>query len=583
MKIAACIITKDDSEYEKLLNAIYSIKPYIQDVYVTTTGEETEKIKSISTVTHSHYAWDDSFTNARNFNFAQVPEGYDYIFWIDSDDLLVGGDFIVKIAEKAKSQNIDVVFFEYWYGCTFSGAPSEETLLKIDIKQNRERLIRPGTNVWKGRLHETPVPVAGGQIKYIMIPYDKDQEIAVLHTAQVDNTGVKMERNKKLLQLQLADEGVKPDPRTILYLMKIYAEQEDREQWVTCISMGYDYLKLSGWDEERAEAYEMMAQCMGNVGDNSQAAGLLHKAIAEWPHQPMLYVRLAATYYNLKEYKKCKYWMDLVSKMDLDDKSNKIVNIHGLKVLFAELMYRYFYNVEKNHKKALDAAHMLYSEIPTEDNQGLIDVLSSVDRADKALLSLETLVKYLEDVKEEKSIPDILNMLPMALAGQPFTIKLKQKYIQPRTWNQNEICYYASFGGAHFEQWDGDSVKTGIGGSETAVIQLSEQFVKQGYKVSVFCDCVKHTQINGVWYVPHFYFNPFDYFNIFIQWRNWNLTDKVKAKKIFVDLHDIYHPIDIKKSHLQAIDAFMVKSKYHRDLAKYIPDHKFKVISNGIL
>ena len=100
MKLAACLIVKDDSEYESLLKAIYSIKPYIQDVYVTTTGTEVEKIKSISTVNHSHYEWDNSFSNARNFNFSQVPEGVDYIFWMDSDDLLIGGDVIVKIGKR---------------------------------------------------------------------------------------------------------------------------------------------------------------------------------------------------------------------------------------------------------------------------------------------------------------------------------------------------------------------------------------------------------------------------------------------------------------------------------------------------
>jgi tetratricopeptide (TPR) repeat protein len=583
MNVAACLIVKDDSEYNSLVKAINSIKPYIKDIFITSTSTPVDKIKTIEGVKHSSFKWNDSFADARNFNFSQVPEGYDYIFWMDADDLLVGGEYLLKIAEKAKNQNYDVIFFEYWYGCTFKGEPSEDSLVKVDIQHNRERLIRPGTNVWKGRLHETPVPVAGAKMKYTIVPYNKDQPIAIIHTASADNAIEKMERNKRLLKMQLKDEGDNPDPRTMLYLMKIYAEQDDKEQWKECIKMGFDYLKKSGWNEERAEAYELMAQCMGHAGEFAEAVSLLHKAIAEWPHQPILYVRLAAAYYNLKEYKKCKHWIDIASQMDLDNNGAKINNYEGLKIMFAEIMYRYFYNVEKNPSKALEAAKMLFKEKPTEENQALIDVLTSVVRADEACRSVDTLVRYMDDIGDDEHIPDIINALPMAIAGQPFGVKLRQKYTHPRTWKDNEICYYASLGGHHFEKWDGRSLKKGIGGSETAVIQLSEEWVKKGYKVTVYCDPEKPIEVNGVWYLPYFYFNPFDYFNIFIQWRNWNLTDKIKAKKIFVDLHDIYHPIDIKKSHIQAIDAFMVKSKYHRNLAKYISDSKFMIISNGIL
>ena len=113
------------------------------------------------------------------------------------------------------------------------------------------------------------------------------------------------------------------------------------------------------------------------------------------------------------------------------------------------------------------------------------------------------------------------------------------------------------------------------------MIRLSEEWVKQGYKVAVYGDPEKPCTINGVVYLPWYWFNSQDKFNIFIQWRGWGMCNKIKCKKFMVDLHDIFAGIDVDESMLPDIDRFMVKSQYHRDLAKNIPDYKFKIISNG--
>jgi hypothetical protein len=88
--------------------------------------------------------------------------------------------------------------------------------------------------------------------------------------------------------------------------------------------------------------------------------------------------------------------------------------------------------------------------------------------------------------------------------------------------------------------------------------------------------------IDGVNYLPWYEFNRKDSFNIFIQWRNWAYAGKVKCRKFYVDLHDIYNSVDFRQSELDFIDKIFVKSKYHRNLAPTIPDNKFIIVSNGI-
>ena len=59
------------------------------------------------------------------------------------------------------------------------------------------------------------------------------------------------------------------------------------------------------------------------------------------------------------------------------------------------------------------------------------------------------------------------------------------------------------------------------------------------------------------------------------------MANKVVSKKFLVDLHDVWSEKDYLE-HLDNIDKFLVKSKYHRELAPNIPDSKFTIISNGL-
>jgi hypothetical protein len=101
-----------------------------------------------------------------------------------------------------------------------------------------------------------------------------------------------------------------------------------------------------------------------------------------------------------------------------------------------------------------------------------------------------------------------------------------------------------------------------------------------GYTVTVYGDPIKPCVINGVRYFPYYWFNRDDEFNILINWRSPMLVGKVKAKKLLIDLHDIFNPSDYTEERLRNIDKIMVKSRFHRELAPNIPDEKIVIISN---
>ena len=588
MKLAATFIIKDDFELTSFKKCTASVIPFVDSWHVLANGKETAQIEEYvrSQGGDYHYlAWDEDFSKQRNFIFSKVPDDTDFIYWQDSDDVLVGGEYLRTCAELAKRNGKDVVFFAYWYGCKFEGEPSLENFREVDIEHYRERLIRPGVIEWKGRLHETPVPVQGQKDNYTKFTYDKDEcPIAVMHLSTMEDAYEKLERNKRILELQLAEEREEStaDPRTLLYLMKIYAEEESREKWSECIEMGEEYLTKSGWDEERANACDLMAICYTKLGDDRASIKFLHKAIEEYPHQPLHYIRLALSYYNIEKYRESKHWLEVASKLDLDSRTAGINNIKEIKVLFAQLLLKLKYNVDKDLKGAVGAAEILYKEQPLDSNKENLLFLMDLLDLQNASESSKKVVDYLQDIGDSKAALAVINALPIVIGEQPWAIKVRQQNTSPRIWKDNEICYFANFGSKHFEKWDGRSLQKGIGGSETAVRELAREWAELGYKVTVYGDPQYMGEYEDVLYLPWYYFNKADKFNIFIQWRNASLAPYIKAKKFYVDLHDVVAQVDYPDHIMNAVDGIFLKSKYHRDMLPQLSDEKALVVGNGI-
>lgn len=593
MKLAFCIITQGDAELESLQTLIESTHQVFDAYFVTTNGTEVEKTKKwceTNEINYSHLDWHKDFSEQRNFNFSQVPKDFDYIVWADSDDVIVHPEELVKIAENAKKQKLEAVFFTYWYGSKFEGKPSLSTFKEVELTQMRERLLRPGSIYWKKRLHETPVPYDGEHYTYAKIDYSPEHPVVWLHLGGDRNVpqevmDKRLERNRELLELDLQDERAngQADPRTLLYLMKIYAESEETKDLEECLNMGSEYLVKSGWDEERATCCRLMAMCYGKLGQDAKARDLLHDAIKEYPHDPMLYLYLARTYYNLRNFSAMKHWMELGLSMDHSSSTVIFANLLDMKVVGAELLMNYFMeSKDKNVTKAWEAAKILAELHPHPQHEWNEKHLFDLKELDQATASLHKLFRYLEEIQREDLIPSLCQSLPAEMAKLPFTNSYYNRYRTPKIWKEDEICYYANFGGDHFEKWSPLSLQKGIGGSETAVIELAKRWAKDGWKVTVYGDPKEmEGEYDGVKYLPWYKFNPKDKFNIFIGWRDLGVLPNISAKKKYLDMHDVFWQ-NRYLDQVQHLDKMFVKSQYHRNLAPKLPREKMKVISNGI-
>lgn len=157
-------------------------------------------------------------------------------------------------------------------------------------------------------------------------------------------------------------------------------------------------------------------------------------------------------------------------------------------------------------------------------------------------------------------------------------------------WESNSIVFYSNFP-FHVEDWAFPSVEKGIAGSEEAVIYLSQELVKLGYKVTIFNSCGEmEGEYNGVTYQSCEKLNINDDFNIFIFHRYWlqPMTMKLKAKKIAVWMHDnpqLFPPIESshQSEFLESFDKLFMLSNFHKSLLPdWIPDEKIFMTRNGI-
>lgn len=157
-------------------------------------------------------------------------------------------------------------------------------------------------------------------------------------------------------------------------------------------------------------------------------------------------------------------------------------------------------------------------------------------------------------------------------------------------WEENSIVIYSNIQ-FHVEDWAPPCVNQGIGGSQEAVIYLSQELVKLGYQVTVFNRCGDmEGEYNNVVYKSVEKLNIQDNFNVFIFHRDWlqPMTMKVNARKKAVWMHDnpqlSLQVEDFQRSeYLESFDKLFVLSKFHKSmLPDWIPEEKIFLTKNGI-
>lgn len=117
-------------------------------------------------------------------------------------------------------------------------------------------------------------------------------------------------------------------------------------------------------------------------------------------------------------------------------------------------------------------------------------------------------------------------------------------------------------------QWDPDSVLSGIGGAEEAVIYLSSRLAELGYRVYVFGTPPEQSRFSLPQANPRYVdlqFNDFPFLDAAIAWRRPGMVHQLKkcAKKVYLWPHDILTG-DVWQEEINEFDDVLWLSEFQR-------------------
>ena len=156
--------------------------------------------------------------------------------------------------------------------------------------------------------------------------------------------------------------------------------------------------------------------------------------------------------------------------------------------------------------------------------------------------------------------------------------ELLEKTKTGKTWDKKSVVYFCGFSRVIFSP---DTPK--LGGSEKAVINITREWVKLGYNVTVYGNVIEGVY-EGVKYLTTNRFNINDRFDTLILWRGFALPilGQANARNILIDFHDRTNMSFFPDNWFNKLNKAFVKSEWQKEILSKIPEDKYVIIENGL-
>lgn len=538
------MIVKD--EYEQVKRIIEKAFPYFDEINLTvsdkTTANKLSKL-AIESPNVKYREWNDNFSDARNANYAMSTT--DYTFWVDADDQF-NFSVIPELVAMADENQIDAIFLPYNYAFNDQG--------QVITRHWRERLVRNGRGyTWKGAVHETLISDQNPTTHMVDEP--------VIHTTSPEKSELSRERNHQILVAELERDGEDTDPRTLHYLgMSLFALGD----YEHCIDIMDWYLRVGGSIDDSYRALTIMSEAAYKLDHFDQAMEYAMKCMALKPEDPTGYWLMAQYEADQENWEQALEWCNTAeTKKDPEGLSVYDPTSRERAVLIAAQAHFMLgeYNAAlkqlrriPNNEFAKDLMDDFTDEADAETFTKLLGNLRPFFQSDIALWE-----SLSDEMKYDKRLRWLRNIAT-----------------EPQQWNDKSIVIFCGQG---YEEWGPHTLDKGMGGSEEAVVYLSRELARLGYRVTVYGEA-KHLDIErgrqAVVWLPWQQFDPRDQFNVFVAWRAPQILEKVNAKVKLADIHDII-PEELVKNYPDV--TYLFKSNYHKEL---YGDVDSRVIGNGI-
>jgi len=564
----AMIVKGSPEESQSLFQCLNNVAEYVDGIFITITRNEgcdptdIENIAKSFGATISYFDWINDFSAARNFNFSQVPKEYTHILWADADDTFRGLEKLKPTLEE--NEMVDVFSMFYLYDFDEYDQPTVVHQKSMVVKNNN-------CVQWAGLLHEDFKENRALRRTFL-------KGIERLHHKTEERIKIARERN---VVVASHDVEVNPDdPRSYWNLgNSLYGDgkyEKSRDALET-------FLKLSSSDDEKYVARMRLAAIEQSLGNHAQAIEHMQNAIGLKPAFPDAYHQLGQIYYNIERYQQAaEMIVQGLSKILTEDKPYHKVIVYNPRdydynplMLLSKTYFQMF-------RPDLAVICMKQALKIQPKNEGLKKIIQTVEKEARLF---ERVVKKLEVIKkmtDKDKLKKELDKIPNEMKAHPAVCAIRNNVFVKDESSGKDLVIYC---GRTEDVWDAETVKTKmVGGSEEAVINLSTEFAKLGWNVTVYNNCgYKEKVIDGVSWKPFWTWNYRDKQDVVILWRTPRACDyPINAPFVGIDVHDVINPGEFTSERLARITKVFFKTNFHRSIYPNVPEDKVVIIPNSM-
>jgi len=521
--ISLCLIHRDDPH---LPRTIASLRPYVAEVCIVHTPCAVFDAAEVRALADRY----DEMPAPGGGSISDFAEArtrsfalatQPVVMWADSDDLVVGVEHLAEVAAALESGQR--VLCPYEYSTSAEG--------ECEVLQWRERIVRnDGRYHWTRPCHETLV-ARDGQSRDIREP-----RIVWKHTG--NDSPAKAGRSLRILRAYEA-AGHGDDPWTLLNLateLRAAGRLDEAARYYV------RYLGASGWDDERAMAMLALSDCLVA----SQPTGPFARA-TEW-------IERAA---DLRP-----SWFEPAYA------DGKLAALRGL----------------TGDRRELDRAREVLADAVRRPATDTPLVTRPLDRTLHAPKLLGAVCAELGDYE------GALDAIRVAIARRPDDAGLRllertyEHALHPATSPGRLDIVFGC--GPTGEPWNPEIVaRSGMGGSETAVVEMARRLADRGHRVRVMASVGAEGLYGGVEYLDSAHLAEVGASDVVVVWRNAAVVDYCQdARARLLWCHDTQAHA-LTESRLCQFDRVLALTKWHaRRLQEVhdIGDEQMVVTRNGI-
>jgi glycosyltransferase involved in cell wall biosynthesis len=522
------------------------------------------------------------FCAARNDSMKLLDDDVDYMFWMDTDDILINPEGVRKAAEILEREGKQVAIMEYVYAKGHGNIKP--------VTQKRERLIDVGEpGRWRNWVHEG-YEFEGDDVGSIYI-----QDVVVEHERTPNQAIATGRRNHKIMKQQIEEQGVDEFPTHMLrnYAYDFWEHKEfDKALKYYKILLGRDLGAL-----QRYNALCRVSNTYIMIGEHEKATPYAMRALKlsgkersirdkTYPH-----VLLAQVFDQTDQPEEALFHAEKALKLGKPEVAAPI-NEYEYIVIPRKLIVKNLLAIGED-KQALELAKEVASM--TQDKRDLEQARAIADGVEnrEALVALDTMKRLYQTTGNKEELQRVLDVMPPTLRSDPTGAQIvKEIYhdlhkvdMYKTKGDKPVIVIYA--GKQAIEPWHGHSdIEDGIGGSEGMCIQISRELVKLDYKVIIYNNCQdKEGKYDGVIYRDADKWDSSQNCDVFISLRRPDVFKKlIHARLQYLWLHDTGYG-EVPKTMFYAPDRVTALSEAHRDVLidnHDISPEQFWMTRNGL-